>query len=84
MISGSAELAARVPWVKEWEMFKLVQHPHKPVSKDKEVRYGAWFALQAYNGKYVMFDRDSSKQLLAFVSQADEWEAFVFINPDDN
>lgn len=78
--SPNAELTARVPWVKEWETFVLVKHPkHKP--KDNNARYGGWFALRAYNGKYVMFDRDNSKQLLAVVPHIDEWETFVFIPP---
>jgi hypothetical protein len=75
------ELTARVPLVKEWEMFTLIRHPRKTSSKDKKVRYGSWFALRAHNGKHVMFDKDGSKQLLACVPQIDEWEALVFIHP---
>jgi len=79
--SSNGELTARVPWVKEWEMFALLEHPQKPSPKDKKARYGSWFALRAYNGKYVMFDKDRTKQLLACVPHMDEWEAFVFIHP---
>lgn len=79
--SENNELTARVPWVKEWETFTLVEHPQRPPLKDSKVRYGSWFALRAYNGKYVMFDKDDSKQILACAQQIDEWESFVFIHP---
>jgi hypothetical protein len=79
--SGNKELTARAPMVKEWEMFTLLEHPKKKPSKDKYLRYGSWFALRAYNGKHVMFDKNNSKQLLASVPHIDEWEAFVFISP---
>ena len=75
------ELNARVPWVKEWETFRLVVHPHRPPFKDSKARYGSWFALRAHNGNYVMFDKDGSKQILAYAQQIDEWESFVFIHP---
>lgn len=73
-------LTARVPWVKEWEIFTLLEHPQKPLSKDKKVRYGSWFALRACNDKHVKFDKNDTKQLLACAPHLDEWEAFVFIH----
>lgn len=79
--TSNSELTARVPWVKEWEMFTLIKHPQKASSKDKKVRYGSWFALRAHNGMYVMFDKDDSKQVLANSPNIDEWEAFVFKQP---
>ena len=79
--SRNKELTAHAPIVKEWEMFTLLEHPQKKPSKDKKLRYGSWFALRAYNGNYVMFDKNNSKQLLASVPHMDEWEAFVFIHP---
>ena len=77
--SSNKELTARVPVVKEWETFTLLEHPQKKSSKDKKLRYGSWFALRAYNGNHVMFDKINSKQLLASVPHIDEWESFVFI-----
>jgi hypothetical protein len=74
----NSELTARVSWVKEWEMFTLLEHPKKSSFKDKKVRYGSWFALLAYNGKYVIYEKDSSKQLLAFAPHIDEWESYLF------
>lgn len=79
--SSNKELSARAPVVKEWEMFTLLEHPKKTRSKDKKLRYGSWFALRAYNGKHVMFDKNNSKQVLASVPHIDEWESFVFIHP---
>lgn len=79
--SSNKELTARAPAVKEWEMFTLIEHPQKKSSKDKKLRYGSWFALRAYNGNHVMFDKNNSKQLLASVPHIDEWESFVFIHP---
>lgn len=79
--SGNKELTARASIVKEWEIFTLLEHPKKKPSKNKKLRYGSWFALRAYNGKHIMFDKDNSKQLLALVPHIDEWEAFVFIRP---
>jgi hypothetical protein len=75
------ELTARVPWVKDWQKFTLLEHPHKVSPKDKKARYGSWFALRACNNQHVMFDKNDSKQLFACVPHIDEWEAFVFIHP---
>jgi hypothetical protein len=82
-LNSNGELVARVPWVKAWEVFTLLEHPQKPSRKDKRVRYGSWFALRACNGKHVMFDKDGTRQLHAWVPHIDEWEAFVFIKPSD-
>ena len=79
MRTENNQLTACVPWVK-WQMFTVIKHPQRPLSKDKKVRYGSWFALRAYNEKYVMFDKNDSKQLLAYASHIDEWESFVFIH----
>lgn len=79
--SENNELSACVPWVKEWETFTLVEHPQKPPLKDTKARYGSWFALRTWNGNYIMFDKDNSKQLLAHAQHIDEWESFVFIHP---
>ena len=79
--SITGELTARVPWVKEWETFTLVDTPTRPLRRDKKVRWGSWFALRASNGKYVMFDKNDTKQLLACAPRIDEWETFVIIDP---
>lgn len=81
------ELAARVPWVKEWESFKAhrgvraMSLGRKTSEKDKFLRYGSRVSFAASNGKFVVFDKDESKQMLACSDVLSEWETFVFRHP---
>lgn len=81
--NGQGELTARVTAVGPLETFHLECPPNKKRPIDRKLRFGSWFALKSSNGKYVMFDRDNSKQLLATIDWIKEWESFVIMNPLD-
>jgi hypothetical protein len=81
-LDSNGELFARVSWVKAWETFVLCRTPSSVrVGVDNIVRYGSFFALQAHNGKNVMFNREGDGGLSAVALHIKEWETFVFIDP---
>lgn len=83
-LDSQNELVAWGARVKEWETFRLLRPPENiRVRRTKTVGYGSFFTLQADNRKFVgcRFNIDSG--LAAVSSRADEWETFIFINPDE-
>jgi hypothetical protein len=81
-LHSQGELTARVAHVKEWETFTLLCPPTSRSKKRRDaLRYGSFFALQAYNGKNVMYNRDGDRRLLAKVPYVSDWETFTFIDP---
>jgi len=78
--SEQKEVTANVAHVKEWETFMIV-HPNSWFKTlfHKKLRYGDFFALRAYNNKYITYNRDGDKGLFASVSQIKEWEIFSVI-----
>jgi hypothetical protein len=76
-------LMANVVQVKEWEEFTVCRVPkYSQTRQRKTVKYGLFFALMAYNELYVMYDRDGDGRLYARAAHINEWETFVFINPE--
>lgn len=70
-------LTARVPWIRTWQKFDLLRTPEKQEQLDGRLRHGSRFILRACTGKFVMYDRDASKQLLSVVEEASLWECFT-------
>lgn len=73
---GGAPLTARVPWVRDWQMFDLLRTPEAQSQFDGRLTHGSQFVLRACNGKFVMYDRLETKHLLATASEARWWECF--------
>lgn len=70
-------LTARVPSIRAWQKFDLLRIPEKQEQLDGRLRHGSQFVLRACTGKFVMYDRDTSKQLLCVVEEASLWECFT-------
>lgn len=78
--SATKELTARVPWVREWEIFRLEKTPRVSVTA-RRVRFGSWFALRACNDKFVSYEQSETKLLHASADAISERESFVLICP---
>ena len=79
---AKAPLTARVPWVKAWETFTIIRPPNYSRARWRSpLRYGTFFTLQAYNSKYVMYNREGDGSLQAITSRIGDWEIFAFIDP---
>lgn len=76
------KLLAVVPHVKGWESFML-SHPSDSLKNfwGRKVRYGDFFSLRAFNGKYVIYALDSDGKLSATAPHKKDWETFAFVTP---
>lgn len=63
-----------------WETFTLLPTPNNHSVLGDIVRYGDYFALKAYNEKYVEYILTGDGRLLADAPHIKKWETFVFTN----
>jgi hypothetical protein len=76
-LEGKGELSASWPEARGWETFTLEPVEGEQV-RGEPVQFNRRFALRAFNGRYVRFDRDGSGGVAAEAERCQEWETFRF------